>query len=122
MMKEHKGNTDQDAIDIIMDEVLPEYNSTDMINSLQNSTYNESVELVGGWIIYYIGFAVELKIAQSVESGEGKWSSLLGSVTVIVAKQLSNILFNSSLQFAMAINQLINVSVGFGSFIFHQDY
>ena len=100
--------------DSIMDQILPHNNATEMVDSLQNSTYNESVVLIGNWLVYYIGFGAELKIAKSVQSGQGKWSALLGSVTVIDAKELSDILFNSSIQFGLAIDNVINAAVGLG--------
>ena len=98
----------------IMDEMLPDYDPMDMMNALQNSTYNESIELVGSWVLYYIGFGAELTVAKAVESGDGKWSSLLGCVTVIDAKELSDILFSSSIQFGLLMNDLINAAVGLG--------
>lgn len=98
----------------VMNEILPQYNATEMVQSLQNSSYNESVLILGDWLVYYIGFGAELKIAKTVQGGQGKWSSLLGAVTVIDASELSDILFNSSVQFGLAIDNLINAAVGLG--------
>eukprot|EP01084_Bolivina_argentea_P164085 285320_1 len=108
------GRVDVDTTDMIMDEILPDYNATDMVQQLQNASYNESVALIGGWIVYYIGFGAQLNVAESVASGGGKWSSLLGSVTVIDAQELADIVFNSSMQFGLAINNLMNIGVGLG--------
>ena len=98
----------------VIDEILPDYNASDMVKELQNSSYNDSIELIGGWVLYYVGIGAELTVARSVESGAGKWSALLGSVTVIDAQELSDILFNTSIEFGLAMNDLINAAVGFG--------
>ena len=98
----------------VMEQMLPHYNVSMMVDALQYSTYNESVEMVMGWIVYYIGFGGQLEVARSVESGAGKWAHLLGSVTVIDAKELSDLLFVSSEQIESAMDELINAAVGMG--------
>ncbi|ETO26822.1 hypothetical protein RFI_10313 [Reticulomyxa filosa] len=77
--------------------LFPQYNATEMVQELDNSTYNTSVELMIDWWIYFLGFGSPVTVQRSVESGDGKWSSVLGNVVVTDYKY-----------FGQMITQLLN--------------